>query len=85
MSCCLVVSGSIPEHGKRLFSRAVLLDMVPSTWNCGLGFVTRMWHILKLVCTVEFEVLKSAIRVLTQVSTCMPVDTCVMNSLEAWT
>ncbi len=80
-----MVSVSIPEHGKGLFSRAVIVDMVPCLWNCGLGFMTWMWHILKFVCTVEFVVLKSAIRVLTQVSTCMPVDTCVMNSLDAWT
>ncbi len=43
MLCCLVVSGLIPEHGKRLFSRAALLDkglclkLLPNkfTWSVG--------------------------------------------------
>ncbi len=80
-----MVSGSIPEHGKRLFSRAALLDMVPSTpstRNCGWGFVTQVLHILVFLCKVEYEVSRRVIGVPTQVGTCMPVDTCVYEQSD---
>ncbi len=77
-----MVSGSIPEHGKRLFSRAALLDMVPSVRNCGRGFVAQVLHILVFLCKVECEVSQTVIGVPTQVGTCMPVDTCMYEQSD---
>ncbi len=77
-----MVLGLIPKHGKHVFSRAALLDMVPSTRNCGRGFVTQVLHILVFLCKVECEVSQIVIGVPTQVGTCMPVDTCMYEQSD---
>ncbi len=81
MFCWLVISGINPEHSMHLFSRAALLDMVPSKWNCGLEFVTQLLPILVFPCMVEIRVSWSAIGVLTKVGTCISVDTCIYKQL----
>ncbi len=51
-----MVFGLIPEHGKRLFSCAALIDRVLRTRNHGQGFVTWVLHILEFLCMVEIDV-----------------------------
>ncbi len=84
MLCCMVVSGLNPEHGKHIFSCITLLDMVPSTRNCGQGFVTQVLHILVSLFKVKFVVSLPVIYLPTQVDTCMSVDTCMYEQSDTW-
>ncbi len=83
--CCLVVLGLFPKHGKHLFLHTALLDMVPSMWNCGQGFVTQVLQILVFLCMVEIEESFPVIYAPTQVGTCMSVDTCMYEQPDTLT